>query len=90
VWFVGEASSKLWRIGPLRAGILGSAAIGPTPSALALADDGAVWVASSTITTLSRYDPETEGLDKVEVGTPSPGLASDFARIWTSPGAAAR
>jgi DNA-binding SARP family transcriptional activator/streptogramin lyase len=90
VWFVGESSSKLSRIRPLTAGILGSVAIAPTPSALALADDGAVWVASSTVTTLARYDPETEGLDKVEVGTPSPGLASDFARIWTSPGAAAR
>jgi DNA-binding SARP family transcriptional activator/streptogramin lyase len=89
VWFVGESSTKLWRIRPSSAGILGSVAIGPSPSAVTVAEDGAVWVASSTGTALSRYDPETEGVERVEVGTSSLGLASDFARVWTSPGAPA-
>ena len=89
VWFVGESSAELWRIRPATVGILGSVAIGPTPSAVAVAEDGAVWVASSTTGALSRYDPETNGVHTVDVGTTSRGLVSAFTRIWTSPGAAA-
>ena len=89
VWFVGESSTKLWRIRPASVGILGSAAIEPTPSAVAVAEDGAVWVASSTAGALSRYDPETNGVDPVDVGTTTRGLVSALGRIWTSPGAAA-
>jgi hypothetical protein len=48
-----------------------------------------VWVASSALGSLSRYDPQTNGVDEVELGTPSRGLVSAFGRIWTGPGAAA-
>jgi len=88
VWFVGESSARLWRIRPATVTIHDSAVIGKSPSAVAVGDDGAVWVASSALVSLSRYDPETDGVDEVELGTTSRGLVARFGRIWTSPGAA--
>ena len=46
-----------------------------------------MWVASS-LSSLSRYDPERDGVDNVEVGATSRYFAAAFGRIWTSPGAA--
>ena len=88
VWFVGESSARLWRILPASVSIHDSAVIGKTPSAITVGEDGAVWVASSSLSALSRYDPERDGVDNVEVGTTSRGVAAEFGRIWTSPGAA--
>ena len=86
VWFVGESSARLWRIRPATVTIHDSIEIGKSPSAVAIGDDGAVWVASSALDSLSRYDPETGGVDEVELGTTSRGLVARFGRIWTSPG----
>jgi streptogramin lyase len=86
VWFVGESSARLWRIRPASVTIHDSVEIGESPSAVAVGDDGAVWVASSALDSLSRYDPETGGVDEVELGTTSRGLVARFGRIWTSPG----
>ena len=86
VWFVGESSARLWRIRPATVTIHDSIEIGKSPSAVAVGDDGAVWVASSALDSLSRYDPETGGVDEVELGTTSRGLVARFGRIWTSPG----
>ena len=88
VWFVGESSARLWHILPASVSIHDSAVIGKTPSAITVGEDGAVWVASSSLSSLSRYDPERDGVDNVEVGATSRGLAAAFGRIWTSPGAA--
>jgi DNA-binding SARP family transcriptional activator/streptogramin lyase len=86
VWFVGESSARLWRIRPATVTIHDSMQIGKSPSAVAVGDDGDVWVASSALDSLSRYDPETNRVDEVELGTTSRGLVARFGRIWTSPG----
>ena len=88
VWFVGESSARVWHILPTTVSIQDSAVIGKSPSAIAVGEDGAVWVASSSLSSLSRYDPETDDVDEVELGTTSRGLVTDFDRIWTSPGTA--
>ena len=87
VWLVGESSTRLWRISPSSVSIQDSVVIGESPSAVAVGEDGSVWVASSILTSLSRYDPEANDVDVVQVGTSSRGLASAFDRIWTAPGA---
>ena len=56
---------------------------------VAVEADGALWVASSSLTSLARYDPATTRVDRVDVGTTSRGLVARFGRLWTSPGAAA-
>ena len=89
VWFVGESGTQLWRIRPARVSMRSSEPIGASPSEVAVDADGAVWVASSSLTSLARYDPETDRIDRVPVGTTSRGLVARFGRIWTSPGAAA-
>jgi DNA-binding SARP family transcriptional activator/streptogramin lyase len=89
VWFVGDSSSRLWRIDPRSALIVNTAEVGAGPNALAVDGNGSVWVASSTLTLLSRLDPETNRPTDFEIGTTSRGLVSAFGRIWTSPDAAA-
>ena len=89
VWFVGESDTRLWRIRPVRVSVRSSEPIGASPSDVAVEAGGAVWVASSSMTSLARYDPETNRVDRVPVGTTSRGLVARFGRIWTSPGAAA-
>jgi streptogramin lyase len=89
VWFVGETGTRLWRIDPVRVAIQSSEPIGASPSDVAVDAQGAVWVASSSLTSLARYDPGTNRVDRVDVGTTSRGLVARFGRIWTSPGAAA-
>jgi streptogramin lyase len=86
---VGETGTRLWRIDPVRVAIQSSEPIGASPSDVAVDAQGAVWVASSSLTTLARYDPGTTPVDRVDVGTTSRGLVARFGRIWTSPGAAA-
>jgi DNA-binding SARP family transcriptional activator/streptogramin lyase len=88
VWFVGESSPRLWRIHPRSALIVNTAEVGAGPSALAVDGNGSVWVASSTLTSLSRLDPETNHPADFEIGTTSRGLVSAFGQIWTSPDAA--
>ena len=49
VWFVGESSARLWHIHPDTVSIVDSDPIGQSPSAVAVDEDGAVWVASSSL-----------------------------------------
>jgi streptogramin lyase len=86
VWFVGDTSAHLWRFDPLTVAIVGSVAIGPSPSAVAIAEDGAVWVADGSTTSLWRVDPETNEPETIEIGATPWGLVADFGRVWTSPG----
>jgi DNA-binding SARP family transcriptional activator/streptogramin lyase len=89
VWFVGESSTRLWRIDPSGVTVRDSHPVEESPSAVVVDEDGAVWVASDTVTTLSRVEPRTEATHTIELGATSPGLVAAFGRIWTSPGAAA-
>ena len=89
VWFVGETGTRLWRINPVGVSIRSSEPIGANPSDVAVDADGDVWVASSSLTSIARYDPGTDRVDRVDLGTTSRGLVARFGRIWTSPGAAA-
>jgi DNA-binding SARP family transcriptional activator/streptogramin lyase len=86
VWFVGDTSAHVWRFDPLSVAIVGSVAIGPSPSAVAIPEDGAVWVADRSTTSLWRVDPETNTPETIDAGATSNGLVADFGRIWTSPG----
>ncbi len=88
VWFVGESSTRLWRIHPRSVLVVDSDPVGASPSAVAVDEDGAVWVASSELTSLARLKPSND-VESVEVGATSLGLVSGFGRIWTSPGTAA-
>jgi DNA-binding SARP family transcriptional activator/streptogramin lyase len=88
VWLVGESSTRLWSISPSSVSIQDSVVIGESPSAVAVGEDGSVWVASSILSSLSRYEPETNDVHEIEVGTSSRGLVNAFGRIWTAPGAA--
>ena len=89
VWFVGESSTDLWRIDPNGVTVRDSHPVEESPSAVAVDEDAAVWVASGTVTALSRVVPGTEATHTIELGATSPGLVAAFGRIWTSPGAAA-
>ena len=89
VWFVGDASTSLWLIDSEAVSIKGSFPIGASPSAVAVAEDGAVWVASRSVTWLWRLDPKTNEPQRIELGATSGGnLVAANGRIWTSPGAA--
>ena len=91
VWFVGDSSTRLWRIDPLspNVSIEDSFPIETSPSAVAVAKDGAVWVAGRSVTSLWRLDPGTNEDETIPLGATSGGLVADFGRIWTSPRAAA-
>jgi DNA-binding SARP family transcriptional activator/streptogramin lyase len=86
VWFVGESSRRLWRIHPRSVLIVDSDPVGESPSAVAVDDDGAVWVASSALASLARLQP-ADAVERIEVGATSRGLVADFGRLWTSAGA---
>ena len=62
---------------------------GASPSAVAVAEDGAVWVASGSATSLWRLDPKTNDDETFPLGAISGGLVAEFGSIWTSPGAPA-
>jgi DNA-binding SARP family transcriptional activator/streptogramin lyase len=89
VWFVGESSTRLWRVQPLRVSTRDSFSIGTSPSALAVGEDETVWVAGRSVTSLWRLDPGTNEDETIPLGATSGGLVAAFGRIWTSPGAAA-
>ena len=88
VWFVGDSSTRLWRIDPASASLLDSTPIGVSPGAVAVAVDGggAVWVTSSASASISRVDPKTDRVETIEVGAKPRGLVTAFDRIWISPG----
>jgi DNA-binding SARP family transcriptional activator/streptogramin lyase len=88
VWFVGESSARLWSIDPRSVSTVGSEPIVVSPSAVAVDEDGAVWVASGAAASLSRLEPSTNGVETLETGVTARGLVAGFGRIWTSPGAA--
>ena len=90
VWFVGESSTRLWRIHPVSVTILNSVTTGASPGAVAVGNDAGVWVASPAVTSLFRLDPRTNEDELIPLGATSGGLVAAFGRIWTSPGAAAR
>src|SRR5262245_3230899 len=87
VWFVGDSSIRLWQVSPEGITTFNSVVVGESPSAVAVEQDGTVWVASSVRTELGRY--AADRVENIELGTTSSGLVSAFGRIWTSPGAAA-
>ena len=89
VWFVGNSSTRLWRIDPGSATVLDSSPIGPSPTAVAVEDGGIVWVASSAIRNLWRVDSHADAVERVELGAKPRGLVTAFDRIWTSPAPAA-
>jgi DNA-binding SARP family transcriptional activator/streptogramin lyase len=89
VWFVGESSTRLWRVQPLRVSTRDSFSIGTSPSTLAVGEDETVWVAGRSVTSLWRLDPGTNEDETIPLGATSGGLVAAFGRIWTSPGAAA-
>jgi DNA-binding SARP family transcriptional activator/streptogramin lyase len=88
VWFVGESSGQLWRINPQIVKARESIPVRANPSAVTVEANGTVWVASSALTSLARFEPTTGDIDTLEVGETSSGLVADFGRIWTSPGRA--
>lgn len=87
VWFVGESSARLWSIDPRSVSTVGSEPIVVSPSAVAVDEDGAVWVASGAAASLSRLEPSTNAVETLETGVTARGLVAGFGRIWTSPGA---
>jgi DNA-binding SARP family transcriptional activator/streptogramin lyase len=91
VWFVGDSNKRLWSIDLLTVDVLDADPIGASPSAVAVGEDGAVWVASGSDTSLWRLDPKTdEPPQTIGVGATSAGLVAEYDKIWTSPGAATR
>src|SRR5262249_20965851 len=88
VWFVGDSSTRLWRIDPEDVSTVNSFPIGASPSAVAVADDGAVWVAGRSVTWLWRLDLKKNHGERIPVGATSGGLVAAYHRMWTSPDAA--
>ena len=90
VWFVGESSARLWRIRPAdRDDPRTPSAIGTSPSAVAVAEDGAVWVASSARhLALALRSRDERPRRRSSSARPRSASWPRFGRIWTSPGAA--
>ena len=78
----------LWSIDPRSVSTVGSEPVVASPSAVAVDEDGAVWVASGAAASLSRLEPSTNAVETLETGVTARGLVAGFGRIWTSPGAA--
>ena len=90
VWFVGDSSTRLWRIDAPSVSTRDSDRDRGKPQRRGRREeDGTVWVAGRSVTSLWRLDPGTDEDETIPLGATSGGLVADFGRIWTSPGAAA-
>jgi serine/threonine protein kinase/streptogramin lyase len=88
VWFTGSSSARLWRIDSGGETVLDSFAVGAGPSAVAVGDEGTVWVASSVGESVSRIDPDADSAQRIGLGASPGGIVTAFERVWTSPGTA--
>ena len=80
VWFVGDSSTPV-AIDPLTVSILDSFEIGASPSTVAVAEDGAVWVAGGSATSLWRVDKTKHPRDdpaRRDLGRPRRRLWQDL------------
>ena len=86
VWFAGSSQPRLSRL--TREGTLfTSYPLAAEPTAIAVAGDGDVWIASSAGESVMRFDPKTESIEKtIELGSPPGGIVAARGKIWTSPG----
>jgi streptogramin lyase len=85
-WFVGSSSARLRQIDSGGDEVLDSFPVGAGPSAVAVGDDGTVWVANSADNSVSRVDPDADSEQRIELGAPPGGIVTEFERVWTSPG----
>ena len=86
VWFAGSSQPTLWRL-TRKGALLDSHPLAARPTAIAVAGDGDVWVASSAGESVVRFDPKTESIEKtIELGSSPGGIVAADGKIWTSPG----
>jgi streptogramin lyase len=88
-WFTANSRPRLWQIPPEGNTVLDAFDVGAGPTAVAVDDDGIVWVASSGDGTVARLDPAQGATETVDLGVGPGGIATAFDRVWTSPGAPA-
>ena len=86
VWFTGSSSPRLWHIDSGGDTVLDSFAVGAGPSAVAVGDEGIVWVASSVDESVWRVDPKAESGERIGLGASPGGIVTFSERVWTSPG----
>jgi streptogramin lyase len=84
VWFAASSQPRLTRIDPAGS-VLDSSRVEGSPSAVAVAADGAPWVVARRAGTVSHLDPRTESVETIDLGRPAGGIAAAFTRVWTSP-----
>ena len=86
VWFAGSSQPRISRI--TREGTLfNSYPLAAEPTAIAVAGDGDVWIASGAGESVMRFDPKTESIEKtIELGSSPGGIVAAHGKIWTSPG----
>ena len=86
VWFAGSSQQRLYRL-TLEGDVLDSTGLGARPSALAVGDNGVVWVASSEGRSVVRLDSRTDSpVQSIDLGASPDGIVAAYGAVWTSPG----
>ena len=85
-WFVGSSSARLWRVAMAGNTVDDSFPVGDGPGAVALDDEGVVWVACIGDGSVSRLDPTRDSPETIDLGVSPGGILFAFRRVWTSPG----
>ncbi len=86
VWFTGSSSARLWHIDRGGETVLDSFPVGAGPSAVAVGDEGIVWVASSVDESVWRVDSDAELGREDRARCIARRHRHAFRRVWTSPG----
>ena len=85
VWFGASSRRRLSRL-TLAGVVLDSSPLAAAPSAVAVGNDGIVWVASRAGNSVARIDPQTESVETIDLGAPPAGIVAKYGSVWTSPG----
>ena len=89
-WFTANSRARLWRIPPAGNTVDDSFEVGAGPNAVAVDEEGIVWVVSGGDGSVSHLDPRQDSAETIEIGSSPGAILTAFGQVWTSPGAPLR
>jgi YVTN family beta-propeller protein len=87
LWLIvpGELHGEVWRFDPSSISPTATVQVGVQPSAIAIGDDGSVWVANSGDGTVSRVEPLTATVvTTITLGERPTGIALGGGKVWVT------
>ena len=82
VWVGDDLASAMWKLDPAIDDVVANPGLRGVPSAMAIAPDGTIWVASYDESLVTAMDPSTLQATTYEVGRGPTAIAVDHEGVW--------